>query len=283
MSSVTTTTPVTTLPSPSTTETPKKWELEIIDTIQHNSSWFTQGLIFDSETNTFFESTGAPGGQTSYLISYSLSDPINPNQRIDVNPRNFANWWLDAEVPDSVFAEGLEKVGDQLYQLTWRKEIALIWQLDSDTGTFQPANVFSYSGEGWGLCYDGTSLYMSNGTGTLSRRDPATFEELEQIVVKRNGVPVAETEDEEIANYRINELECAKGLIWGNLWFEDEIISIDPSNGEITGILDASILEQPRSETTSGAVLNGIAYDADSDSFWLTGKFWNQLYQVKIS
>ena len=72
---------------------------------------------------------------------------------------------------DSYFGEGLERVGERLIQLTWNEKVAFVYDLE----TFQPLDTFSYGGEGWGLCFDGERLFMSNGSDTLLVREPEQF------------------------------------------------------------------------------------------------------------
>lgn len=279
---------------------PVDLSLEIIGTpINHLPNLFTQGLILVD--NIFYESTGAPENRNSQLVSYSRDKPLEPIWSVEVNPSQF---FSETELSNlmlrrgGVFAEGLEKVGNQLYQLTWKSKIALVWDLAISTPPNSippqptPAKTFSYEGEGWGLCSDEEFLYMSNGTTTITLRNPETFEMVDEIIVRKNGVPVDEIANDQTPRelYKLNELECAKESIWANLWLKDEIWRIDPKTGEITGILDKEdlrILESPRptldGEIDRGAVLNGIAYDSVTENFWLTGKDWKNIYEVKIS
>ncbi len=269
--------PSTTQPLDETLESkPVELGYEIINQIAHNSSSFTQGLIFVD--GAFYESTGAPSGSASQLLVYELESPLNPTIQREVEPADFAEWF-SGEIPQSVFAEGLEKVGDLFYQLSWKAETVFVWESSVNPlpplRQLTPKGILTYSGEGWGICYDGTYIYMSNGTAVLSIRDPVSFAEIDTLTITRDGASLNGPDA------RINELECAQGYIWANVWFSDEILRIDPKTGIITGVLQANKLEMPRPEDRNG-VLNGIAYSEDTETYWLTGKYWNSLYEIRI-
>ena len=259
----------------------KSLGFEILKTIPHSQSAFTQGLIFID--GIFYESTGSPGDLPSYLFAYNISQSANPPIRQELEPQDFSEF-ISSALPQDPFAEGLELIGNKLYQLTWLDELGFIWELDSSTSSPSalatpsspaapvPAGIFTYEGQGWGLCYDGTFLYRSDGTDKIVKHNPETLAAEGEIFVTQNG--------QEFEG-RLNELECAEGSIWANVWLTNTILRIHPETGEVTGILDASRLELPRPQDRE-AVLNGIAYDSDTDTYWLTGKYWRNLYQVDI-
>jgi glutaminyl-peptide cyclotransferase len=129
----------------------------------------------------------------------------------------------------------------------------------------------SYQGEGWGLCHDGHRLVMSEGSDRLTFRDPVTFAPSGQLEVRLDGEPVR----------ALNELECASGVIWANVFQSDRILRINPSTGVVTGVVDASGLlsTQPQSPKD---VLNGIAAIPGTDQFLVTGKHWPLLFRVRF-
>ncbi|HYH46006.1 MAG TPA: glutaminyl-peptide cyclotransferase, partial [Thermoanaerobaculia bacterium] len=171
-------------------------------------------------------------------------------------------------LPPNLFGEGLALIGDgeagRLIQLTWQEGVAAIWDL-----SLTRRGEHRYQGEGWGLCFDGTRLVMSDGSDRLTLRDPASFAVLGELRVTREGIPVDQ----------LNELECAGGAIWANIWHRDEIVRIDPASGRVTGVVDASRLLSP-GERLAAEVLNGIAYDPEGKRFFLTGKYWPKLFEV---
>src|SRR5690606_10258865 len=127
-------------------------------------------------------------------------------------------------------------------------------------------------GEGWGVCYDGERLVMSDGSSTLTFRDPETFAEQGTVAATLGGDPP----------YQINELECVDGQVWANVWQTDEIVRIDPVTGEVGAVVDASGLLS-EDEASAADVLNGIAAAEEEGTFYITGKLWPKLFLVSFT
>jgi glutaminyl-peptide cyclotransferase len=168
-------------------------------------------------------------------------------------------------IPSPYFAEGLALVGEQLIQLTWQNQVAFLY----DRATFASQGQFTYTTEGWGLCYDGTRLVMSDGTSLLYFRDPSTFATQGTVTVRLNGAPLD----------HLNELECVDGFVYANVWTTDYIVKIDPATGRVVARINASGLLTPE-ERSHTDVLNGIAVDPSNGDFLITGKFWPKLFRV---
>ena len=167
--------------------------------------------------------------------------------------------------PPHFFGEGLALVGDRLIQLTWKAGVAFSYDLAS----LEVLDEFGYNGEGWGLAYASDRLWMSDGSSRITTRDPHDFRWLSTLEVRLGGEPIAD----------LNELEFAEGHLYANVWGQDRIVRVDPKSGVVNAIIDASGLLAPR-EQHMVDVLNGIAYDPTSKTFWLTGKFWPKMFQV---
>jgi len=226
----------------------ERLKVRIVATYPHDTGAFTQGLIWCGES--LYESTGQYG--RSSVRKVRLSDGKVTQQ---------------VALPSRIFGEGLAKVGNRLFQLTWRSEVALVY----DIADFREVKRVPYDGEGWGLAYDGSWFIMSDGSSTLTLRDPESFAVWRRLPVKLDGRPV---------NW-LNELECAKGAIYANIWQSTDIVRIDPGSGAVTAIIDASTL--PYTPKVAGEdVLNGIAYNAARDTFLLTGKLWPKLFEVRF-
>ncbi|MEN9580794.1 MAG: hypothetical protein RJA70_3803, partial [Pseudomonadota bacterium] len=219
----------------------------VIATSPHDASAFTQGLLLSG--GSFFESTGLNGRSSLREVTPRTGAVV---RRVDLGKE--------------YFAEGLALVGDTLFQLTWQSGVAFSYDLK----TFKSQGSFRYDGEGWGLCYDGARLVMSDGSGTLFFRDPKTFALTGQVAVKLAGRDVT----------RLNELECVGELVYANVWQTHTILRIDPKSGEVLTQVDASELarEQPGAD-----VLNGIAYDPATQHFFLTGKLWSKVYETAFT
>lgn len=173
----------------------------------------------------------------------------------------------EARLPADLFGEGITVAGQRIWQLTWQEGVAL----QRDRASLREINRVPYAGEGWGLCYDGGRLVMSNGSSSLTFRDPQTFAETGRVTVTADGTEVDQ----------LNELECVGGQVWANVWQRDEIVRIDPASGQVTGVADASGLLSA-SERAGSDVLNGIAAIPGTDQFLITGKYWPHMYQVRF-
>jgi glutamine cyclotransferase len=222
--------------------------LQVVNVYPHDTRAFTQGLVYWERG--LYESTG--------LVGRSSLRRVEPQSGA-----------IEAQVglDPPFFAEGLARVGDELYQLTWQNGRAFVWKLS----TFSRVREHSYSGEGWGLCYDGQRLVMSDGSDRLTFRDPRSFNETGSVRVVRAGQPVQQ----------LNELECVDGLVYANIWQTDRIARIDPGSGEVTGWIDASGLLKG-SERMGADVLNGIAYVPERGTFLVTGKLWPRIFEVRF-
>jgi glutaminyl-peptide cyclotransferase len=224
---------------------------QVINTYPHDNQAFTQGLVLYN--GKFYESTGQYG--------------VSSLREVDIKTGNaLRNQVLDSQY----FAEGLALVDDKLIQITWKEGKAFVY----DLATFNKEQTFSYQGEGWGLCYDGTNLYMSDGSATLYKRNPETFEVTGQLKIKQNGQAVT----------MLNELECVGEFVYANIWQTDRIVKINKQNGQVVADIDASNLlsSEERASLPQGAVLNGIAYHPEADTFYITGKLWPKLLEVKF-
>ncbi len=241
------------VPSPAASYPPvEQLTWTVVSTAPHDRTAWTEGLLLDP-TGQLYESTGMVGESTLRQVDRATGDVIR-----------------SVPLPGDLYGEGLAQVADRFIQLTWKDGVALVW----DAATLTQAGTFDYAGEGWGLCDDGTRLVMSDGSPRLTFRDPSTFDVLGSVGVTVHGVPVE----------RLNELECVDGSVWANVWETPWIVRIDPATGNITGVLDMTGLITPDpSLADRGAVLNGIAYDPDRDTFLVTGKRWPSMFEVRVS
>lgn len=223
---------------------------EIIRSFAHDTLAFTQGLFFHD--SLLYESTGAPAGQVSSL-------------RI-LNPRSGAI--LRSIELRGVFAEGIAVMSGELVQLTWRDGFAFAYPFPSLASGTQK---YRYSGEGWGLASDGERWYMSNGSDTIVIRDRA-FNVVRRMPVRLHAKPLRS----------LNELEFARGKLYANIWYSSLIAEIDPATGVVTRTIDCAALIAAAALRSQEHVLNGIAWDAKRDVFYLTGKNWAKIFEVTI-
>lgn len=226
----------------------------VIRSLPHDTGAFTQGLLL--ENGLFYEGTGQRG-ESEFREVDPETGTVLRRQSLD----------------DVYFGEGLALTDQWFIQLTWQEGVAFVYDRD----TMESLGQFSYTGEGWGLCYDGERLFHSDGSERIVIRDPNTFGTLGQITVTIDTIPIIE----------LNELECVGDSIYANVWNTDRIVRIDSTTGAVTAIIDASGLLTPEEQTLanqagSNAVLNGIAYDPETEHFYITGKRWPLIFEVEF-
>lgn len=251
--------------------------VEIINTYPHDPTAYTQGLVWYE--GRLFESTGQRGESTLREVELETGEVL----RVIPLTRPEEEMIGDNALPN-YFGEGLALVDDRLIQLTWTAGEAFVYDRES----FEELDRFTYDTQGWGLCYDGEYLVMSDGSSFLSIREPDSFELVVQAAVSFQG--------QLIGNYgtpngrslgRINELECVGDQVYANVYQTDFILRIDRRSGQVSGIIDASGLLSEEDLATlvdplNDQVLNGIAYNPETDTFYITGKDWPKLFEVRF-
>ena len=221
---------------------------QIVRSYPHDPQAFTQGLAYHD--GFLYEGTGLNGRSSIRKVR------LENGEVLQVQP-----------LESRYFGEGIAIVGTRLLQLTWQTQVGFVY----DLATFNREEVFNYTGEGWGLTYDGTRLIMSDGTEWLRFLDPATQKEVGRVAVREAGRAVRQ----------INELEMVKGELYANVWGSDRVARISPTTGELLGWIDLKGLLSPR-ESSGVDVLNGIAYDAAGDRLFVTGKLWPRVFEIKV-
>lgn len=250
--------------SASTTETtdnsnppPPEITYSIVKVYPHDTSSYTEGLEW--RNNSLYESGG--NYEKSKLFNYTLD-----GKTIRSIP-----------VSKEYFGEGITVLNNKIYQLTWREHKVFVY----DASTFKKINEFSWPYEGWGMTNNGKNLIVGTGSSILYTVDPETFKILNQISVSNNYGPVTQ----------VNELEYVNNFIYANVYETDDIIKIDPETGSVVGRLNlGGILQKsgmnynPQNySVTTGNVLNGIAFDSTKGTFFVTGKMWPALFEIKLN
>ena len=234
--------------SPADSSAARALRVDVIREFPHSRTAYTQGLLW--QDGWLYESTGQYGRSRLSRI-----DPATGEVAQEV------------PIPSIFFGEGLAVVGNELFMLTYHAERAFVYDITS----FEPDRMYRYQGEGWGLCHDGSRLVMSNGSDRLTFRDPTTFEETGSVPVTLRDGP----------QRQINELECVGEVVYANIYQDDYIVIIDPVTGVVTHTIDASGLLTP-DEAQGVDVLNGIAHDPTTDTFYITGKLWPKMFEVRF-
>lgn len=225
---------------------------EAIRAMPHPGPVFTQGLIYSD--GTLIESSGASG-----------VNPVSGLRRLDAQTGAVL-----AQAPvgrRGVFAEGLARQGGELAQLTWREGLVFFY----DATTLAHRRTLQIDGEGWGLAPWGDGFVMSDGTAWLSFRSRQTFAETRRLKVTLEGDSLKQ----------INELEVGPGGLWANVWHESYAVVIDMNSGEVKAVVDARPLMAGLRLPHGEAVLNGLAYRSDRDTWFVTGKDWPVVFEAR--
>jgi glutaminyl-peptide cyclotransferase len=228
---------------------PLLYRARVIASYPHDPGAFTQGLLF--QDGFLWESTGHYGQSTLRQVELQSGKVL-----------------AQRELPANVFGEGLALWGEELVQLTWTNRIGFVYAL----ADLRPLKMFRLAGEGWGLTHDGSHLILSDGSAELTFLDPHNYTEVRRLPVHDRGQPVRQ----------LNELEYIKGQIWANVWMTDRIAIISPQDGRVTAWLDLTGLLPGAERQPATAELNGIAYDAQNDRIFVTGKYWPRVFEIAL-
>ncbi len=228
---------------------PAEYTFEIVRTFPHDSTAFTQGLAY--RDGFLYEGTGLKGRSSLRKVSLDTGEVV---QRFDL--------------PQEFFGEGITLLKNEVVQVTWQSQTGFIYNLSD----FRLLRRFSYPGEGWGLTTNGHDIFMSDGTSEIRVLDSSTLAEKRRFAVHDGGNRIDQ----------LNELEFVDGEIFANVWQTDRIARISPKNGEVVGWIDLTGLLSPIYRLESGAVLNGIAYDATRKRLFVTGKLWPSIFEIRL-
>lgn len=236
-------------------QTPEIYTYEILNTYPHDSRAYTQGLEFYQDT--LYESTGKKGRSSLRKVDYKSGEVL---KQIDLD--------------NTIFGEGMTILNGKIYQLTWQSGIGYVYDLKS----FEKVDSFQYgeSKEGWGLANDGEKLFKSDGTENIWFLNPNTL--------------IEEGHTQTVTNKSVfnkaNELEYVKGKLYANVYQFPSVMIIDATSGAIEGVVNFKGLSDKVTKgdnwNDTDNVLNGIAYHPTKETFFVTGKDWDKLFEVRI-
>lgn len=230
---------------------PQAYRYKLVNTYPHDDDAYTQGLQFYE--GWMFEGTGNENQSTVRKVRLENGEVVQ-----------FRNNASD------IFGEGITIYNGRIYQLTYKAQVCFIYDLNT---LEEIQKVYYQNKEGWGLTNNGSELIMSDGTHIIYFMDPDLFTVNRQIEVFDNKGPVSD----------LNELEYIKGKIYANRYYTDEIVIINPENGKVEGRADLKGILPVKDRKPSTNVLNGIAWDQETDRLFVTGKYWPKLYEIKIT
>ncbi len=228
----------------------KHYDVELLRSFPHSIDAYTQGLYYDDDI--LYESTGQHGESTVRKISPENGDIL------ELVP-----------LEEEYFAEGMTILNNKLYLLTWQERVGFVY----DPLTLQRERTFTFGGEGWGLTDNDSLLIMSNGSNELRYLNTRTFQIEKTIFIQYRS-----------SNVRgINEMEYVNGSIFANIYGDNRIVEIDPHTGEIIALIDLTFLLDEIENKKNLDVLNGIAYNSKSGTFYITGKYWPKMFEIRIT
>jgi glutamine cyclotransferase len=226
----------------------------IVNTYPHDTSAFTEGLVYSN--GFLFESSGSGNGP----------DYISTLRRENLTTGNVLQEYT---LPSQYFGEGIAIVNNTILQLTWQSRIGFIY----DKNTFDLLGNFTYPTQGWGLTFDGKQLIMSDGSDNLYFLNATTFQLTGEVQVHDGNTSVTD----------INSLDYINGDVYANIWLTNRIAVINPQTGQVKAWIDLTGLPAAvASNSNINAVLNGIAYDQQNNRLFVTGKDWSSLYQIEL-
>jgi len=221
----------------------------VVRSYPHDRQAFTQGLVF--EKGFLYEGTGIRGQSELRKTDLETGAVLQ-----------------SCKLTDQFFGEGITIYGNKIIQLTWQSRTGFVY----DKERFEVTDTFRYPTEGWGITHDNQQLIMSDGTSSLYFLNPETFETTKQITVHDTDGPVT----------RLNELEYIRGEIYANIWQTDRIARIDPQTAKVTGWIELENLLSFEDCRYPVDVLNGIAYNAENDRLFVTGKLWPKVFEIRL-
>jgi glutamine cyclotransferase len=214
----------------------------------HDPAAYTQGLVWAD--SVLYESTGRYG--------------VSELRRVDLRTGRVLN---SVRLGANRFGVGLALLDRRLFLLTWESHVGYV----RVASTLAPVDSFSYSGEGWGLATDGTSLIMSDGSDSLRVLSPQTFQVQRVVHARYMNAPLQQ----------LNELEFVDGDVLANIYQTDRIARIDPTTGDVREVMDFAGLYPRDQRAPFAEVMNGIASPGDG-RLLLTGKLWPKMFEVRL-
>lgn len=237
---------------------PLSLSYNIVKIYPHDTSSYTEGLVW--QNNMLYESTGNKGKSRLRKINLETGKTVK-----------------DIKLADEFFGEGIAIMNNKIYQLTWQEHKVFVY----DATTLEKIQEMAWPYDGWGMTHNGKELIIGTGGSVLYFVNPDNFKIIWTISVTDNYGPVGD----------VNELEYVNGFIYANVYGNHSIIKINAETGKVTAKIDlTNILDNsgvPHDaalfNSDSNYVLNGIAYDAEKNSFYVTGKWWPALFEIKLN
>lgn len=236
-------------------EAPAVYSYKIVNIYPHDKGAYTQGLEY--KNGYLYESTGRNGESTLRKVELETGKVL---QKTDLGKK--------------YFGEGMTIFNNKIYWLTWHARKGFIYDFE----TFKQLGSFNYtnSNQGWGLTHNNSELIKTDGSNKVWFLDANTQQEKRSIQVYTNKYPVD----------NLNEIELINGKIYANKWQQNSIVIINPETGVVEGVANLNglrdIVAKDQTLEPQDDVLNGIAYDAENNRLFVTGKHWGKLFEIEL-
>jgi glutamine cyclotransferase len=238
-------------------EAPSVMTFQVIKTHVHDTTSYTEG--FEWNGDTLIESTGNYKESKLILLDTNMKEIRKP-----------------LKLNDEFFGEGTTLFKGKIYQLTYKEHKVFVY--DAKTLNKITELYFPFE-EAWGMTHNDTAIIVTTGGSNLYYLDPVTFKTIKTVGVYDNNGYVA----------NVNELEYLNGKLFANVYLTDKILQIDPMTGNVLAVADLSnilaqvgIKNDPK-KIDAGNVLNGIAYNNQRGTFFITGKMWPVTIELKLN
>lgn len=243
---------------------PKAYKLETIRAFPHEGMPFTQGLEIHSDGQRLVETSGSyPPGTKSFV---RILDPATGN----TIQQDFASL-------EGSFVEGIVQANNgHWFASTYTDKKAI--EYDSNLNMIKE---HEYPGMGWGLTRttDGASFIATNGSEYVMTLQKGSFQPIDTKVVTCLGKRVT----------GLNELEMVDDFmgqgptLLGNVYLSRLVLAVNPATGECIGTFNLGGLGVTESSEISGFhAANGLAYNKSSETLYVTGKNWDQMFETKV-
>ena len=228
---------------------PKIYTYKVLNSYPHDKNAYTQGL--EIHNGFLYESTGQYGKSSLRKVELKTGKIL---QQIDLDK--------------AYFGEGITKFGNEIFMLSWKKGIGFVFDFE----TFEQKRIFNYNKDGWGLTNNGKQLIKTDGSQRIEFLNPETLKVQKFIEAYTNKRKVES----------LNELEFINDKIYANIYQQNSLLIIDATSGKVEGIADLRGLRDEVEQHSALDVLNGIAFDHDTNKLYVTGKNWSKIFEIEL-
>lgn len=225
----------------------------VLELLPHDRTVVTEGLTLTSDLQ-LLESTGFYGRSSRRLIDRQTGDLVAIER-----------------VRPELYATGIATLVDgRGVQFTQLEELVQVF----DTEDLTLVEERSFGLEVNGACTLGSDdeqrIVVSSSDGSLSIVSSATLDVVGSLTPR-------------IGDSRLpplTDLSCEPDIVWAVVGSSGVLVGLDPATGEVTSLADLSRLTP--AGLSANDVLSGIAHRASTETWFITGRRWDVLYEVSL-